>query len=159
MRSSRETLKKQTRVYALNYTCSKDICKLLHVKTSETIHLGCDTKRFWVSSTVQVFFLHPSSLFFSFFFFFFFRQKTLTPNKELNKRREQWEAVSKCRGVFLKTGGKALTSGHTHVVGKWQHNSTPLFPPPCYNRTTNTDVKKEKNETQKKNVMKNNAYI
>lgn len=88
------------------------------------------------------FFLRPSSLFF--FPFSFFHQETLTPNKELNKRRERQEAVSKCRGVFLKRGEKALTSRHTHVVSKLQHNSTPLFPPPCYNRTTNTDVKKKK---------------
>lgn len=44
MRLSRETLKKRTHAYALNYTCGKDICKL-RVKTSQTIHLGCDTKR------------------------------------------------------------------------------------------------------------------
>lgn len=99
----RDTLKKRTHAYALNYTCGKDICKL-RVKTSQTIHLGCDTKRVWVSSTVQVFFFTPLPFFFS-FFFFFVRRRWHQTRSWINEGNN-WSGVQMSRSIPKKTEEK-----------------------------------------------------
>lgn len=159
MRLSRETLKKRTRAYALNYTCGKDICKL-RVKTSQTIHLGCDTKRVWVSSTVQVFFFTPLPFFFS-FFFFFVRRRWHQTRSWINEGNN-WSGVQMSRSIPKKNRRKALTSGYTRVyeqVTTQLYTAVPTSMLQSYHKTQAPRKRKTERSLKKKVMTKQCLYI